>query len=375
MDELVDWPERVLTMQRNWIGRSEGARVVFATDDGERRDPGLHDPARHALRRDLLRARAGAPAGRAAWSAGRPERPAVAEYVAAAARADAAERGDAEDRPKTGVFTGRHVVNPVNGEPIPVWVADYVLMDYGTGAIMAVPAHDERDFEFARAHGLPVRRVIARRGRGRRHAARTRRRTPGPGRLVNSGFLDGLERRRTPSARVDRVARRARPGRGRVGYRLRDWLISRQRYWGAPIPIVHCPACGVVPVPDDQLPVLLPEVDDYAPRGQSPLAAERGVRERDLPAVRRAGPARDGHDGHLRRLVLVLPALHRARTYTAAPFEREVVDYWLPVDQYIGGVEHAILHLLYARFFTKVLNDARPGGRRASRSRASSPRG
>jgi leucyl-tRNA synthetase len=251
------------------------------------------------------------------------------------------------------VFTGHHVVNPVNGELIPVWVADYVLMDYGTGAIMAVPAHDERDFEFARAHGLPVRRVIA--PEGEDPDAPVEEAWSGPGRLVNSGILDGLD---VDAAKARIAAWLAERGLGEatVGYRLRDWLISRQRYWGAPIPVVHCPRCGVVAVPDDELPVLLPPVDDYAPRGQSPIATNPDFVNVDCP--RCGEPARRETD----TMDTFVDSSWYFLRYTAphlseGPFRRDVVDYWLPVDQYIGGVEHAVLHLLYARFLTKVLYD------------------
>ena len=352
MDELVDWPERVLTMQRNWIGRSEGARVVFRTDDGADEIPVFTTrpdtlfgatffilAPEHPLVHSLVH--------------GAPQEREVLDYAAAAARASAAERGETE-RPKTGVFTGRHVINPATGEPIPVWVADYVLMDYGTGAIMAVPGHDERDFDFARAHGLEIRRVIAAEGDG----PDTPLEEPyaGPGRLVNSGFLDGMEVDEAKAAMAAWLEERAL-GEATVGYRLRDWLISRQRYWGVPIPVIHCPTDGVVPVPDDELPVLLPDVDDYAPQGQSPLAAAKDWVEVECP--RCGGPARretDTMDTFVDSSWYFLR--YTAPHLSSAPFEREVIDYWLPVDQYIGGVEHAILHLLYARFFTKVLHDA-----------------
>jgi leucyl-tRNA synthetase len=352
MDQLVDWPERVLTMQRNWIGRSEGARVVFRTDDGE------HEIPVFTTRPDTLFGATFfilAPEHPlvARLVEGRPEAPAVMEYARAAARRSAAERGDA-DREKTGVFTGRHVVNPVNGQPIPVWVADYVLMDYGTGAIMAVPGHDERDFAFASAHGLAIRRVIA--GEGDDAATPLEEAYTGPGRLVGSGFLDGLDVDDAKRAAAEWLSERDL-GEATVGYRLRDWLVSRQRYWGAPIPVIHCESCGTVPVPEDQLPVPLPEVDDYAPKGQSPLAAATDWVNTDCPSC--GAPARRETD----TMDTFVDSSWYFLRYTAphlstAPFEREIVDHWLPVDQYIGGVEHAVLHLLYARFFTKVLNDA-----------------
>ena len=352
MDLLDDWPERVLTMQRNWIGRSVGARVEFRVAD----DPGTVIPV-FTTRPDTLY---GATFFLMAPEHplvprlvdGRPEQAEVTAYVGTAARTAVAERSAAE-RPKTGVFTGRYVVNPANGEEIPVWVADYVLMDYGTGAIMAVPGHDERDFAFARAHDLPVQRVIA--PEGSPPDAPLDEAWTGPGQLVNSGPLDGMEVEEAKRAMCAELAARGE-GDATVGYRLRDWLISRQRYWGAPIPVVNCDACGVVPVPDDQLPVLLPHVDDYAPQGQSPLAAAEDWLATTCPSC--GGPARretDTMDTFVDSSWYFLR--YTAPHFTGGPFDRDIADYWLPVDQYIGGVEHAILHLLYARFFTKVMHD------------------
>jgi leucyl-tRNA synthetase len=352
MDELIDWPERVLTQQRNWIGRSEGARVVFRVEDGDEEIPVFTTRPDTLFGATFFVLAPEHPAVEHLVQ-GRPEAEAVLHYASAAARETAAERGDVE-APKTGVFTGRHVVNPVNGERLPVWVADYVLMDYGTGAIMAVPAHDERDLAFARAHGMPVRRVIA--PEGVEADAPVDEADPGPGRLVNSGFLDGLDAAEAKRAVAAWLQERGL-GEATVGYRLRDWLISRQRYWGAPIPVIHCPDDGVVPVPDEDLPVLLPPVDDYAPRGQSPLAAVPDFVNVACP--RCGGPARretDTMDTFVDSSWYFLR--YTAPRLGAAPFEREVVDYWLPVDQYIGGIEHAILHLLYARFVVKVLHDA-----------------
>ena len=352
MDELIDWPERVLTQQRNWIGRSEGARVIFRIDDGAEEIPVF------TTRPDTLFG--------ATFFVLAPEHPAVGRlveggprrrpsraYSAAAARETAAERGDA-DSAKTGVFTGRHVVNPVNGEALPVWVADYVLMDYGTGAIMAVPATTSATSPSPAPTACRCGGSSRRRGRGGR-AGRGGVRRPGA-----AGEL-GVPRR--PAGRRGQDARSAPgwPERGvgeaTVGYRLRDWLISRQRYWGAPIPVVHCPDDGVVPVPDDELPVLLPPVDDYAPKGQSPLGGHPSSWTSTCP--RCGGPARRETD----TMDTFVDSSWYFLRYTAphlasAPFEREVVDYWLPVDQYIGGIEHAILHLLYARFLAKVLHDA-----------------
>jgi leucyl-tRNA synthetase len=352
MDELVDWPERVLTMQRNWIGRSEGARVTFRLEDGSEEIPVFTTRPDTLFGATFFILAPEHPAvGRIVE--GRPEEAAVKEYAAAAVRASAADRGD-EDRPKTGVFTGRHVINPVTGDPIPVWVADYVLMDYGTGAIMAVPGHDERDFAFAKAHDLPIVRVIAPEGEDA-HAP-LEEAYAGPGRLVNSGFLDGLTVDEAKTRVAEWLAERDL-GELTVGYRLRDWLISRQRYWGAPIPVIHCPVDGVVPVPDDQLPVVLPHVDDYAPKGQSPIASVAEYVETTCPKC--GGPARretDTMDTFVDSSWYFLRYTDPANA--TAPFDTAIADYWMPIDQYIGGIEHAILHLLYARFFVKVLHDA-----------------
>ena len=351
MSLLESWPERVLTMQRNWIGRSEGAEVVFRIEGLDVELPVF------TTRPDTLFG--------ATFFVLAPEHPLVAElvrgteheadvldYIAHTAATSAVERADPE-RAKTGVFTGRYVTNPVNGERLPVWVADYVLLEYGTGAIMAVPGHDQRDFEFAERFGLEIRQVVE----------------PADGspvelpyvdkdagaRSVRSAQFSGLA---TPDAIAGIVRWLEAEGLGKaaVGYRLRDWLLSRQRYWGAPIPIVHCGACGLVPVPDDQLPVLLPEVDDYKPRGRSPLAAAEDWVRTTCP--RCGGEARretDTMDTFVDSSWYYLRYADPDNDHE--PFGREIVDYWLPVRQYIGGVEHAILHLLYARFFTKAMND------------------
>jgi leucyl-tRNA synthetase len=351
--ELLDsWPEHVITMQRNWIGRSEGAEVIFRCEEVDldfpvftTRPDTLFGATFFVLapeHPELERLVAGTPA----------EEP-VREYVNRVARESAEERG-AEDREKTGVPLGRSVVNPVNGEEIPMFVADYVLMEYGTGAIMAVPGHDVRDYEFARRFGLPVRRVIegvdpevARDEEGLPY--------PGDGPMVNSGRFDGKHNREAYREIVDWLASEGR-GRPSVNYRLRDWLVSRQRYWGAPIPIVYCDECGIVPVPEDQLPVELPEVEDYAPQGKSPLAAAEDWVSTVCP--RCGGPARretDTMDTFVDSSWYFIRYLDPRNQ--EAPWDRAAADYWLPVDQYIGGVEHAILHLMYARFFTKALAD------------------
>jgi leucyl-tRNA synthetase len=354
-DLLESWPEHVITMQRNWIGRSEGAEVVFSCQEGEldidfpvftTRPDTLFGATFFVLapeHPELERLVAGSDA----------EQP-VREYVNRVARESVEDRGD-EDREKTGVPLGRHVVNPVNGERIPMFVADYVLMEYGTGAIMAVPGHDTRDYEFAQAFGLPVRRVIegedpdaARDADGLPY--------PGDGAMVGSGpRFNGKGNREAYAEIVEWLAAEGR-GKPAVNYRLRDWLVSRQRYWGAPIPIVYCEACGAVPVPDDQLPVELPEVDDYAPQGRSPLAAAEDWVVADCP--RCGGDARretDTMDTFVDSSWYFIRYLDPRNA--EAPWDRAAADHWLAVDQYIGGVEHAILHLMYARFFTKALAD------------------
>jgi leucyl-tRNA synthetase len=351
-DRLESWPEHVITMQRNWIGRSEGAEVVFRCEEA-----GVDFPV-FTTRPDTL---FGATFFVLAPEhpelerlvAGTEAEPAVREYVDRVARESVEERGD-EDREKTGVALGRTVINPVNGEEIPMFVADYVLMEYGTGAIMAVPGHDSRDYEFAQAFELPVRRVIegddeeaARDDQGLPY--------PGDGPMIGSGRFDGRDNR---EAYVEIVGWLRSEGRGEaaVNYRLRDWLVSRQRYWGAPIPIVYCEKCGIVPVPDDQLPVELPEIDDYSPQGKSPLAAAEGWVGTDCPscggAARRETDTMDTFVDSSWYFIRYLDPRNEER-----PWDRAAAGHWLPVDQYIGGVEHAILHLMYARFVTKALAD------------------
>jgi leucyl-tRNA synthetase len=355
--DTIEWPEHVKTMQRNWIGRSEGAEVVFRCEE-----LGIDYPV-FTTRPDTLFG--------ATFFVMAPEHPdierlaagtgqedAVRTYVNHALTEDAEVRG-AADKPKTGVFLGRHVVNPVNGEALPMYVADYVLMEYGTGAIMAVPAHDERDFAFAQTFDLPVRRVVADSGvAGDAGAAGDAEGLPytGDGPLVNSHpDFDGLHNREALGRIVDWLDREGK-GHASVNYRLRDWLLSRQRYWGAPIPVVHCERCGIVPVPEDQLPVLLPDVEEYAPKGRSPLAAAEDWIVTTCPDC--DGPARRETDT---MDTFVDSSWYFLRYCDAhndeAAWDPAVIREWMPVDQYIGGVEHAILHLLYARFFVKALAD------------------
>jgi len=278
-------------------------------------------------------------------------------YVERTKAASEIER-QSTDRPKTGVFTGRHAVNPVNGERLPIWAADYVRAEYGTGAVMAVPAHDQRDLDFARAMGLPVRVVIE---TGQPDPAVSGVATPGDGAYVNSGPLDGLGDKAAGVAAITATLEAAGTGRSAVTFRLRDWLLSRQRFWGCPIPIIHCPACGEVPVPTDQLPVELPDLrgSDLAPKGASPLAGPAASAWRQVACPRCGGPAERDAD----TMDTFVDSSWYFFRYCSpnddtAAFDVEAVRRWAPVDQYVGGVEHAILHLLYSRFFTKVLHDA-----------------
>jgi leucyl-tRNA synthetase len=351
MELLESWPERVLTMQRNWIGRSEGAELLFRVDGTERDVPVF------TTRPDTLFG--------ATFFVLAPEHPLVPELVAGTEHegpvmdyvrhAGARSAVEREEKEKDGVPTGRSVLNPATGEPIPIWVADYVLMEYGTGAIMGVPAHDERDFAFAQRYTLPVRTVVAppdaedvpAEGALIPH-------TPGEV-LVNSGEFSGLSAEEGKRAIVESLQKQGR-GSFAIGYRLRDWLLSRQRYWGCPIPVVHCDRCGIVAVPDDQLPVLLPEVEEYLPRGRSPLAAAEDWVRTDCPAcggeaLRETDTMDTFVDSSWYFIRYADPKNDRL------PFDREIADYWLPVNQYIGGIEHAILHLMYARFFTKVMQE------------------
>jgi leucyl-tRNA synthetase len=352
LDE-IEWPEHVKTMQRNWIGRSEGAEVTFRCEE-----LGIDYPV-FTTRPDTLFG--------ATFFVMAPEHPdvlrlvagsereqQVREYVSHAITESGEERGNV-DKPKTGVALGRMVTNPVNGEQIPMYVADYVLMEYGTGAIMAVPGHDERDYAFARALELPIKRVIEEtppEGTGDEHGLPY----TGDGPLIDSNAeFDGMGNREALSAIVHWLDREGK-GHASINYRLRDWLISRQRYWGTPIPIVYCEGCGAVPVPEQDLPVELPNVEDYAPRGRSPLAAAEEWVRTSCPEC--GGDARretDTMDTFVDSSWYFLRYCDAANDQAA--WDSGVLREWMPVDQYIGGVEHAILHLMYARFVTKALAD------------------
>ena len=353
----INWPERVKVMQTNWIGRSEGANVVFKTEFGD-------EMPIFTTRPDTL------------WGATfmvmAPEHPLV-DKLTTAAQADAvrayreqAQRmsdidREAADRDKTGVFSGAYAINPVNEQRIPIWVADYVLMGYGFGAIMAVPAHDQRDFEFARKFGLPIIPVIAP-ATGELDADEMTAAYVGPGVMVNSEAINGTavtddKGRKNPSiaAAIDwLVAHNA--GEQAINYRLRDWLISRQRYWGAPIPVVYCANCGAVPVPDEELPVMLPEDVEFMPTGESPLKFHEGFRHTTCPTC--GGPAQRETDT---MDTFMCSSWYQYRylspDYDQGPFDPVEAAYWLPVDQYTGGIEHATMHLIYTRFFTKAMRE------------------
>ncbi len=348
LDDLdeIRWPEHVKAMQRNWIGRSSGAEVTFRCEE-----LGIDYPV-FTTRPDTLFG--------ATFFVMAPEHPDVFRLADGTDReeevhayvnrtmTESAEARGAADKPKTGVPLGRTVTNPVTGEQIPMFVADYVLMEYGTGAIMAVPAHDERDHAFAQVFDLPVRRVIEDPEGGELPYT-------GDGPMVNSGEFDGMHNREAYEAIVAWLDHEGR-GHASLSFRLRDWLLSRQRYWGCPIPIVYCERCGMVPVPESELPVELPEIEDYQPKGRSPLAtAEEWVRTSCPRCGGEAHRETDTMDTFVDSSWYFLRYCD-ARNDEAA-WDRRVLARWMPVDQYIGGVEHAILHLMYARFFVKALAD------------------
>jgi leucyl-tRNA synthetase len=352
LDELPGWPEKVRTMQRNWIGRSEGTEVDFAVEGSPEAKIRVF-----TTRVDTI---FGATSVQLA-----SEHPLVPELTAGneelereiSAMIDsqktAREAGDKSEVEKHGVFTGRYAINPYNGERVPIWVANYILWGYGTGAIMSVPGHDQRDFEFATKYGIEIRRVI-------REVAGSEEETTLPfesedGILVNSGEFDGLICEEAQK-KLQEVAVAGGFGEAKVTFRLRDWGVSRQRYWGTPIPMVNCPEHGLVPVPDDQLPVLLPEQIEITQEGGSPLSRVPEFLNTTCPQC--GGPATRETD----TMDTFVDSSWYFYRYTdaknaAAPFSPEVARYWFPIDQYIGGVEHAILHLIYSRFFTRVMRD------------------
>ncbi len=350
--EGIDWPERVRVLQTNWIGKSEGALVTFKTEAGDEMEIFTTRPdtlwgvtfmvlaPEHPLVEKLTT----------------PEQRAeVEQYVLDASRQSDIQR-EAADKEKTGVFTGGYAINPVNGEKIPVWIADYVLMTYGTGAIMAVPAHDQRDFEFARKFGLPIKIVIRPQGISILESEDDMTMAiPASGTMVNSGPLTGTPGDQSFTRAIEYIQSKG-IGKAATNFRLRDWLISRQRYWGSPIPMIHCPQCGAVPVPEDQLPVTLPEDVEWKPTGESPLKLHPTWRFVTCPNC--GGKAERETDTmdtfmcsswyHLRYL---------SPNFDKGPFDPKEYDYWMPVDTYTGGIEHANMHLIYTRFFHKAMRD------------------
>ena len=359
LDQLSGWPERVKTMQANWIGKSTGAQVTFKTESGE-------ELSIYTTRPDTL------------WGATfmvlSPEHPlvsslatpaqtdAVEAYQKAAANLSTIDR-TAEGREKTGVWTGSYAINPVNQQKIPIWIADYVMMDYGTGAIMAVPAHDQRDFEFARKFDLPIKVVVQPKGEsleGESLEGETMKEAFAQnGVMVNSGPLDGTASGKGKGESIEQAIaylEKQNIGKGTTNYRLRDWLVSRQRYWGAPIPIIHCPNCGTVPVPESDLPVKLPANAEFSGKNVASLAKFDDWVSISCPRCQaNAKRETDTMDTFLDSSWYFLR--YADANNESEPFSKAKVDDWLPVDQYVGGIEHAILHLLYSRFFTKVLKD------------------
>src|SRR3984957_5238490 len=355
LDDLatIDWPEHVKTMQRNWIGRSIGAEVNFRCAEMNIDYP-VFTTRPDTLFGATFFVMAPEHPDVFKLAAGTPNEQAVHDYVNHSLTESAEDRGSAE-KTKTGGFLGRTVTNPVTGEEIPMYVADYVLMEYGTGAIMAVPAHDERDFAFAQTYGLPIRQVVKPADGSIPPSDEAYVTKADDAILINSGEFDGL----TPKQGFDKIVAwldREGIGHSSVNFRLRDWLISRQRYWGCPIPVIHCSSCGMVAVPEDQLPVELPDVEDYQPRGRSPLAAAEDWVNTTCPSC--GGPAlreTDTMDTFVDSSWYFLRYCD-AQNQDAA-WDPAVLKEWMAVDQYIGGVEHAILHLMYARFFVKAFAD------------------
>ena len=349
---LLEWPEKILAMQRNWVGRSEGTEISFDIshynlDQQELRTFTTRIDTIFGVTFMVL-----APEHPLVSSLTTPEQAeAVEAYIHEARAATEIERLSA-DKEKTGVPLGSYVINRLNGERVPLFIADYVLMAYGTGAVMGVPAHDQRDFEFATKYGLPIQVVISPpdwSGQPLQEACSDE------GVMVNSGRFDGMPSDEGMKAIADHVEDSGW-GKRAVSYRLRDWLISRQRYWGTPIPMVHCADCGTVPVPEEQLPVLLPSDAEFKPTGESPLAGNLGFVQTSCPQC--GGDARretDTMDTFVDSSWYMMR--YTSPDYHAGPFDPTQIQEWLPVDQYTGGAEHAVMHLLYARFFTKVLRD------------------
>ena len=362
LDKLPGWPEKVRTMQRNWIGRSEGTEVDFFLAEKAGQGSGIRDQGSEKTRIRVFTTRVDTIFGATSVQLA-PQHALVADFTAADPRLKAQvdelldqqkkarEAGDLGAIEKHGIPTGHFAANPYNGELIPIWVANYVLMDYGTGAIMSVPGHDERDFEFAKKYGIPIRRVIAPAGAGEPELPFTTE----DGVLVNSGEYDGLSCVQAQKL-LQEVAARSAFGEATVTFRLKDWGVSRQRYWGTPIPMIYCERDGLVQVPDEQLPVILPEQIEITQQGGSPLGRVPEFVNTTCPKC--GGPAHRETD----TMDTFVDSSWYFYRYTdakntSAPFDSAVVKYWFPIDQYIGGVEHAILHLIYSRFWTKVMRD------------------
>ncbi len=352
LDKLSGWPEKVVTMQRNWIGKSTGLNCDFKVDGMEenisifttRPDTifgvtFMSIAAEHSLIDTLI-----------SGADNEPEIRAFIDQILA----EKQQQGPEDELVKKGIFTGRYCINPYNGDKVPVYIANFVLAEYGTGAVMAVPAHDERDFEFARKYNLPITPVVIPTGE-ELDAATMENASTSPGVLCNSGQFDGMDSEEAKEALM-RYANDNDFGKSHVTYRLRDWGISRQRYWGAPIPVIHCDSCGIVPVPKDQLPVVLPDDTDASGTTCKPLHQRDTFIETTCPTCGQAARREtDTMDTFVESSWYF--ARYASPRFTDAPLDKKKASYWLPVDQYIGGVEHAILHLLYSRFFTKVLRD------------------
>ena len=365
--DTIDWSETTRTAQRNWIGRSEGAEIAFLVTTGDSRPVASSPVASSPLAIPVFTTRPDtlfgatfmvlAPEHPMVRHLTTPERKAEVEaYVQAAAAKDLVSR-KVGDREKTGVFLGSSAINPATGKPVPVWIADYVLMEYGTGAIMAVPAHDERDFEFAKKYGLEIVRVLAKEGESDSTPVEVAEPGEEGHRLVNSSQFDGLPAEQGKRAIIDWLVANGK-GNGRVQYRLHDWCISRQRYWGPPIPIIYCDDCGPVPVPEKDLPVLLPPIDDFRPddSGVSPLARHDEWYYVSCPKCGKKGRREtDVSDTFLDSSWYFLR--YPSSEFEDRPFDPARTKTWCPVTTYIGGNEHAVLHLLYSRFMTMVLHD------------------
>ncbi|HYA45033.1 MAG TPA: leucine--tRNA ligase [Acidimicrobiales bacterium] len=347
--EQLDWPERVKTMQRNWIGRSEGARFDMQVSGSPERIEVFTTRPDTGFGMTFVVL---APEHPAVESIVAPERrEGVAAFVERVRNEPEIERQSTEAAyEKRGIFTGTHAVNPFNGEPVPIYLADYVLMSYGTGAIMAVPAEDQRDWDFAEAHGLPIVRTVQPPDSwaGEAYA--------GDGPRINSDWLNGIVDTGEAKAKATAWLKARGIGGSAVQYRLRDWLVSRQRYWGCPIPVVYCPGDGIVAVPEEQLPVLLPDDVEFRPTGESPLRYHEGFRWATCPRCGgRAERETDTMDTFVDSSWYFLRFCDPWDEDT--PVDAEAAEHWMPVDQYIGGIEHAILHLLYSRFYTRALGD------------------